>query len=127
VEYAVAVRDAALRLKDAPCRPVQMTRTALGRTLGALTLLRQKLHKMPLTAQVLAGAVETREQYAVRRVWWAADLYCQECILLREWQLVIRANVYSLRGVQAVECAVEGAMNMLRSKLSQGQAERAAS
>ncbi|HWS85736.1 MAG TPA: TnsD family transposase [Pyrinomonadaceae bacterium] len=126
-EYAAAVRTVALRLKEAPGRPVRVTRTVVGRALGAITLLRQKLHKMPLTAQVLAGVVETREQYAVRRVWWAADLYFQEDVLPREWQLVMRANVYSLRAVSAVKCAVEGAMSMLISKLSQDQAERAAS
>lgn len=126
-EYATAVRTVALRLKAAPGRPVQVTRTAIGRALGAITLLRQKLRKMPLTVQVLAGVVETREQYAVRRVWWAADLYYQERVLPREWQLVMRANVYSLRDNSAVECAVEGAMSMLTLKLPQGQAERAAS
>jgi hypothetical protein len=126
-EYAVAVRAAASRIKDAPGRPVQVTRTAIGRALGAISLLRQKLHRMPLTAQVLAGVVETREQYAVRRVWWAADFYCQEDVLPREWQLVTKANVYSLRGVPAVKCAVEGAMNILKSKLAQSRAGRAAS
>jgi hypothetical protein len=126
-EYAAAVRAAVSRLKGASGRPVQMTRTAIGRALGVITLLRQKLHKMPLTAQVLAGVLETREQYAVRRVWWAADLYLQEDALPQEWQLVMRANVYSLRAISAVKCAVEGAMAMLKSKLSQGQAERAAS
>lgn len=126
-EYAAAVRAAASHLKEAPGRPVQVTRTAIGRALGAITLLRQKLHKMPLTAQALAGVVETREQYAVRRVWRAVDLYVQESTLPRECQLVMRANVYSLRAVSAVKCAVEGAMSMLILKLSQGQAKRAAS
>lgn len=126
-EYAVAVRAAASRLKAAPGRQVQVTKTAIGRALGAVTLLRQKLHYMPLTAQVLAGVVETRGQYAVRRVWWAADLYRQEDVLPREWQLVMRANVYILREALAVKCAIEEAMNMLRSRLSQSQAGRAAS
>jgi hypothetical protein len=125
-EYAVAVRSAVSRLKDAPGQPVQVTRTAIGRALGATTLLQQKLHKMPLTTQVLAGVVETREQCAVRRVWWVADLYYQEDVLPREWQLVMRANVYSLKGVPAVKCAVEEDINMLRSKLLQSQAEHAA-
>jgi hypothetical protein len=126
-KYAAAVTATASRLKDAAGRPVRVTRTAIGRAVGAVTLLRQKLHKMPLTAQVLSSVVETREQYAVRRVWRAADLYCQEDILPPEWQLVMRANVYSLREVSAVKCAVEGAMNMLESKLTQSRAERAAS
>lgn len=82
---------------------------------------------MPLTAQVLNRVVETREQYAVRRIWWAADLYFREHVLPQEWQLVIRANVYSLRSVSAVKCAVEAAMNMLVSKLPLSRAERAAS
>jgi hypothetical protein len=126
-EYAVAVRAAASRLKDAPGHPAQVTKTAIGRAVGAITLLRQKLHRMPLTAQVLAGVVETREQYAARRIWRAAALYCQEDVLPREWQLVMRANVYSLRGVLTVKCAVEGAMNMLKSKLSKSKAGRAVS
>jgi hypothetical protein len=124
-EYAAAVRAAASRLKGPSSHLAQVTGTAIGRAVGAVTLLRQKLPKMPLTAQVLAGVVETREQYAVRRVWRVADLYCQEDVLPRAWQLVMRANVYSLRGVPAVKCAVEGAMNMLTS--SQSRAGRAAS
>jgi hypothetical protein len=126
-EYVAAVRVAASHLKEALGRPVQVTRTAIGRALGAITLLRQKLNKMPLTAQVLSCVVETREQYAVRRVWWATDLYFQEYVLPREWQLVMRANVCSLRDNSAVKCAVEGAMNVLGSKLSQCIEGRAAS
>jgi hypothetical protein len=126
-EYAAAVRAAASRLKEAPGRPVQVTRTAIGRALGAITLLRQKVHKMPLTAQILKDVVETREQYAARRVWWAADVYFREQVLPREWQLMTRANVYSLRDNSAVECAVKGAMSMLTSKLQQSELRRAAS
>jgi len=114
-------------LKSASHRPIQITKTSIGRAIGAATLLQQKLDKMPLTAQVLASVVETREKYAVRRVWWAADFYCQAYVLPREWQLVMRANVYSLKEVSAVKCAVKEAMNMLRSRLSQVQMVRAAS
>jgi hypothetical protein len=126
-EYAIVVRAAAACLRNNPGRPVRVTRTAIGRTVGAVTLLRQKLDKMPLTSQILASVVETREQYAVRRVRRAADLYCQKDVLPREWRLVTRANVYSLKDNSAVKCAVEGAMNMLKSKLSKSKAGRAAS
>lgn len=95
-EYAVAIRAAATRLKNSPDRPVQVTRAAIGKAVGAVILLRQKLHKMPITAQILAGVVETQEQYAVRRVWWAAGLYDREDVLPPQWQLIMRANVYSL-------------------------------
>jgi len=117
-EYAVAVRAAASRLKDAPGRPARVTKTAIGRAIGAVTLLRQKLHNMPLTAQVLAGVIETREEYAIRRVWWAADHYSQEDVQPSEGQLILRANVYYLREVQSIKHSVEAAIQLLRSKLS---------
>jgi hypothetical protein len=126
-EYAVAAKIAASRFMEASGRPVQVTKTAIGRAIGAITLLQQKLHRMPLTAQVLASVVETREQYAVRRVWWATALYCQEDVLPRHSQLIMRANVYSLRDNSAVKCAVDEAIKMLESKLLRGHARRAAS
>jgi hypothetical protein len=125
-EYAVAVRAAATRLKNNHGRPVQVTKTAIGRAIGAITLLQQKLHKMPLTVQVLASMVETREQYAVRRVWWAANLYSQEGVP-RKWQLVMKANVYSLGETSAVKSAVDEAMKMLELGLSRSHAGRTAS
>lgn len=62
VEYAGAVRSAAANLMNRPGRPVQLTMTAIGKDLGAVTLLRQRLLKMPLTAQVLMRVIETRVQ-----------------------------------------------------------------
>jgi hypothetical protein len=115
-EYAAAVRAAASRLKDAPGRPVQVTRTAIGRTIGAITLLQQKLYRLPLTAQALSDVSEAREDYAIRRVWWAAELYYKEGVQPRKWQLILRANVYSLRKVACVECAIEEAIQMVALK-----------
>lgn len=120
-DYAAAVGAAASRLKDVSGRPVHVTKTAISRAVGAITLLRQKLHKMPLTAQVLAGVVETREQYAVRRIWWATDLYCEEDVLPREWQLILRANVFNLKNFPQVRYAIGAAMNTLTSRLVHSQ------
>jgi hypothetical protein len=104
-----------------------VTKTAIGRAIGAITLLQQKLHKMPLTAQVLASVVETREQSTVRNVWRATDLYYQEGVFPREWQLMIKANVYSLRDNSAVKCAVDEVMKISESGLLRSHAGRAAS
>jgi hypothetical protein len=108
-------------------RPVQVTKTAIGKALGAVTLLRQKLSKMPLTAQVLVSVLETREQYAIRRVWRAADLFFEEGVLPRSWQLISRANVYSLRGKPEVKSAIEAAIQQLTATLFPDTCERAAS
>jgi len=117
-DYAIAVRAATTCLRNNPDRPVQVTRAAIGRAVGATTLLQQKLHKMPLTAQVIAGVVETRVEYAVRRVQWAAERYTLERTMPRPWQLVLRANVYSLRSVPEVNSAVEAAVHLIDLNLS---------
>jgi hypothetical protein len=120
-ETAVAVRTAATRLRHTPGRPAQVTRTAIGRAVGAVALLRQKLHKMPLTAQILANVVETREGYAVRRIRWAAECFIRECIRPRLWQLVWKANVYSLMHVPEVKIAIGTAVSLIESTLSLNQ------
>lgn len=112
-KYAVAVRVAAATLRNKLGRPIQVTKTALGKNLGAATLLQQKLTKMPLTAQVLAGVVETREQYATRRIWWAADLFIEEGVPPRYWQLVSRANIYHLRMKPEIKAVIEAAIQKL--------------
>jgi len=120
-EYAAAVRAAATRLGNNSGRPVQVTRAAIGRAVGATTLLRQKLHKMPLTAQAMARVIETRVEYAIRRIRWAAESFTHDRILPRPWQLMQRANVYSLRSVPEVKRAVNAALCLLESNLSLNQ------
>ena len=117
-ETAAAVLAVATRLKDTPGRPVQVTCTAIGKAVGAVMLLRQKLQKMPLTAQVLTNAVETRVGYAVRRIWWVAECFIREGILPRPWQLVLRASVYSLRNTLEVKTTVSAAVTLIESNLS---------
>jgi hypothetical protein len=87
------------------------------RNIGAVTLLKQKLFKMPLTALVLEGVVETRVQYATRRVWWAAALFLEEGLLPQSWQLISRANVYRLRGASEIKVVVEATIQKLESTL----------
>lgn len=116
-EYAPTVRATASRLKDVPGHPVRVTKTAIGRVLGATSLLSQKLSQLPLTSKVLADVLETREEYAVRRVIWVASLYLHEKVQPREWQLILRASIYSLRDTPAVKCAINESLVMLGSKL----------
>jgi hypothetical protein len=97
---------------------VQVTRGAIGRAVGAATLLRQKLNKMPLTGQVIAGVVETRVEYAARRIRWAAECFTRERTMPRPWQLMLRANVYSLRSVPKVKSAVDTSLDLIESRLS---------
>ncbi|HEV2800375.1 MAG TPA: TnsD family Tn7-like transposition protein [Pyrinomonadaceae bacterium] len=117
-KLALAVRESASRLKAVPGRPIRVTKTAIGRDLGQITLLQQKIYKLPLTAQAIADVIESNEDFAVRRVWQAANCYLRESTQPRQWQLLIRANVYRLRASKAVRRAVEDGIRMIESKLS---------
>jgi hypothetical protein len=126
-EYAVGIRAAASRIKNAPGRPVQVTKTAIGRSIGAITLLQQKLNKMPLSAQVLASVVETRIEYAIRRIWWVVNLYLEENLLPQVWQLIMRANIYRLREETEIKETVEIAIREIASALSPNERARVVS
>jgi hypothetical protein len=125
--YAVAVREAALRLKNAPGRPAQVTKTAIGIELGAVGILRQKIQRMPITAQVLANVIETQEQYAARRIWWAANSYYEEDTFPKAWQLVKRASVNQLKARPEVRYTIEAAMHMIKTRLTREQELQAVS
>lgn len=73
---------------------------------------------MPLTTQVLAGVIETREEHAVRRVRWAADLYLREKVVPQQWQLLLRANVYRDRDTRIVRDEIQSALRMLNYELT---------
>jgi N-acyl-L-homoserine lactone synthetase len=82
---------------------------------------------MPVTATILAGVVETSEEYAVRRILWAADLFLEEGLLPQSWQLISRANVYRFRGRANIKVVIETALQKLASTLWIEYGMRAAS
>lgn len=114
---AALVKSSASRLRNATGRPKRVTKTAIGRDLKRVTLIQQKISKLPLTAQVLGSVVESREDFAIRRVKWAEGLYIRECFLPKRWQLILRANVYSLREVPRVKSAINASLVTLRASV----------
>lgn len=116
--YVILVKQSAVRIRSAPGRPVRITKTAIGRDLGALSLFHKHLHKLPLTSRILAGIVESSEEYSIRRIWWAAYSYIHEGLIPRRWQLVDRANVYMQREAPRVCDALQAAMKLFNFDLS---------
>jgi hypothetical protein len=112
--WAIAAKLSAARLKNAPERPVQITVAAIARDIGQLANIQKHLDKLPLTAQVLAEVVETREEFAVRRVEYAAECFRQENVYPKEWQLVRRAGLRpDMEAVQQVKEAIAAALDSL--------------
>jgi hypothetical protein len=113
IQLAEEVIIAALHLKNLPGRPVYITLSAIGREIGQVSLLQQHLDKLPRTAEALEEQIESREAYAVRRVWWTAIEFAQKNIYPEQWQLIGRAGVARLAGSPQVKDAIDAALQAL--------------
>lgn len=89
------VREAAERLKRADGKPVQVTVTAIARELDKKELLQKEKHlaKLPHTRQALGEVTETRYQFALRRLKWAAGCFRAEGVAPAISTLALRACV----------------------------------
>jgi hypothetical protein len=98
IQLAEAVRNSAVRLKEADGRPIKITRRAIGRDINQLVLIQVHLNKLPLSAKALEEVVETWEVYTIRRIYWAAECFRREKVYPSQRQLVNRA------GIGAISC-----------------------
>ena len=117
VEYAQAVRLSAKRFRDAPGRPVRISKFAIGNDIGQPAIILKSLHKLPLTAIALASVVESYEDIAIRRLWWVVDCYRRKKYCPTRSQLVSRAHLSQahLVAAPAVLEAIEAALSILSS------------
>jgi hypothetical protein len=67
---------------------------------------------------MLESVVENWEEFAIRRIWWAADCYLRAQVLPHQWHLVLRANVYRSRETLGIKRAIQSALKMLDAELS---------
>ena len=111
LEFVAKVKPTALRLKNEPGRPVQITKTTLIREIGIKHWTH--LPKLRLTAQAVAEMVETIEEYQVRRVWWVANSYLQEKINPTRWQFIRRTGIEKGTSHPLVKEAIDAALEML--------------
>src|ERR1700749_544092 len=117
IHLAQRVRDSASRLKSVATRPTRVTRQLIGRDIDAMTSLSDKhaLSKLPLTVEALEEVVETRVEFAIRRIRWAADCFRQENILPALSTLGLRSGInHSIWYVPEVKAAFEAALSALR-------------
>jgi hypothetical protein len=111
---SAAVRASAIRLRQQPGRPVQVTRNRIGRDICQSSTLEKHLAKLPRTKQALAEVAETRVQFAVRRVEWAADSFRKEKVCPSRYMLLRRACFGSdLWDEPEVAEAADGALHSL--------------
>ena len=64
-ELAVAVKAAALQIRNFPGRPSRVCQAAIAEIVGHKGRMQRRLDKMPLTAKVLAEHLETWDAFAI--------------------------------------------------------------
>lgn len=104
---ATVVQEAALRLISQQESPKRMTLTSIGREAGCVMVLQQHLNKLPQTAERLKSLVESREQWAVRKLQWTINQVKEQGIVLKGWEIVRRSGLgrfprewFELHGVE---------------------------
>jgi len=106
------MRRAARHLYNAPGRPVQVTAASIGRLSGRQAMIRRHATKLPRTTAVLAGLTETRDAYAVRRLWWIALRDRRAGVHATYWDLVERAGVARVRTVPQLVVTLQIALDI---------------
>jgi len=85
------VRSAIIRLNNAIGHPKRITRKAIAIAIGGKgRLSNYNLSKFPLTAKLLSEIIETRNQFALRCLYWAAQCFRQENVAPTRTRLICR-------------------------------------
>ena len=105
---------AAMAIMQAQGKPIRVTLTRVGKQLGALSLLVNKLNLLPRTRAALDSVVETKDEFAIRRLRVSAQKLLQDGETLAEWKLLRIAGIrpgYSpriARELKNLMCEKEG-------------------
>jgi hypothetical protein len=121
LELATEVRRSADRLKTDPGRPVRITKNTIGKDINRVRLFYDSrlLTRFPLTVTALKESVETRIDFAIRRIRWAAACFQQENITPSWTQLPYRAALgMDIWYVPQVKAVIDEAWLALQQRLN---------
>jgi hypothetical protein len=113
IEIANELQASAERIINESERPIQITKSLLGRDIGKGSQIRDNIHRLPLTAQILDKLTETHEEAAIRRIKWAAECFRKENISPARSQLITLSGVVKLKDVPQVRDAIDAALQSL--------------
>lgn len=120
-ELAAKVKETAGVLKNTDGRPARASRAAIMRALKVQALVTKNTTQLPLAVEALKEMAESIEDYAVRRVQWAAKCFLQEGTRAGRWQLIGRATFsHSVAALPKVSDALDAAVEMLEAASARG-------
>jgi hypothetical protein len=117
---AQEVRRAAVALKSMPEKPVRVVKREIARYLEEFHLLSDSdcVPKLPLTFTALNEVVETRTDFALRRIRWAEERLREEEDALTFAKVARRAGInHQMWYVPEVKAAIEAALISLQPRI----------
>ena len=103
-----------MRLKEEHDRPIRISTSALIRESENSAVIRRHLEYLPLTAKTLDALAESRQDFAIRRIEWAAA-YCHDNgIKPSRWRLIKLACVPHLESEPSIRTALDHATQNYR-------------
>jgi Tn7-like transposition protein D/TniQ len=112
------IQSAVLRLKDDALHLKRITKTLIVKSMNQFNSIirHSKLKRLPLTTKLLEQVVETRQDYALRRLGLAEQYYRQEGISPTKNTLLSQAGISSdLRRTPEIQMALETAWLSLQT------------
>lgn len=116
-QCAENVRNAADALKNTDLHPIRITVASIGRKIRQLAMIQQHLDKLPLTGAAIAEVIESREDFALRRVQWATMIYHREGYAPQRWKFIRRAGLARVEAWPAVNQAIQKALHTLEQQV----------
>jgi hypothetical protein len=90
---SIRVAEAVETIKQRVHPSVRISVSAIGKELGALAYIQRNLDKLPLTKAKVEAELETREEFAVRRLQAAAKRFFEQGESPKAWELLRAAGI----------------------------------
>jgi hypothetical protein len=100
------IRGAVENITSRPGKAVQVTRSSIGREMGALHLFQKEINKLPLTRQILCEVVEDRVAYALRRIERVLNEHKVSGETLPRWLFVRKAGIERVEKFPEIKSAL---------------------
>jgi hypothetical protein len=119
VKLAGAVVATALQIKQASGYPVRVSLKAISDQVGHRAWFEKNLDRLPLTAEAIAKQVESFEDFLLRKVEWAKNLYQQQGGVPTRHQFEVRVGAKDRKGTtQKVQDAIKAGLMTLLGEIS---------
>lgn len=109
IVIAIACLQAALQIVQTSDKPTRLTHTAVTRKAGHDAIIRQRWTRLAHTIFVLERLVESRQDFALRRIEWAAAEFGRAGITPKRWQLIRRSGTDRVKHWPAIQLALDRA------------------